>query len=206
MHTVVLLTSTNSICRPERHGFLQASRTLLTSCPHLHDSISASRLARAVVPSIATLLSTKSQGQEVAGTTASKTRNRKGKKRARGYEGDEVFNVTAEVISASKVDGDVLLASIDGEYLVNCTRHDCRSLFISCSVGTPEFAPTSCSALSAVSGASSDLRLLAAHATLAHLCGPLLARIGVREGPSCLHRTGVGDKQRFEQESWTRLV
>ena len=158
------------------------------------------------MPSIAVLLSTKSQGQEAAGTTASKTRNRKGKKRARGYEGDEIFSVTAQVISASKVDGDVLLASIDGEYLFNRIRHDCRILFTSCSVGTPELAPTSCSALPPVSGASSDLRLLATHAALTHLCGPLLARIGIREGPGCLHRTGVGDKQRFEQESWTRLV
>lgn len=50
------------------------------------------------------------------GSTASKTRTRKGKKRARGYEGDEVFNVTTDVINASKADGEVLLASIDGKY------------------------------------------------------------------------------------------
>ncbi|EPT03591.1 hypothetical protein FOMPIDRAFT_1046630 [Fomitopsis schrenkii] len=107
----------------ERLSFLKATRALLTTCPHLHDPITASRLARAVAPSLAVLLSTKSQAQEGAGTTASKARNRKGKKRARGYEGDEVFNVTAKVICNSKVDGDVLLASIDVVRLVLRNPH-----------------------------------------------------------------------------------
>lgn len=114
--TIIIRTSPDGIRSSERLSFLKATRALLTTCPHLHDPITASRLARAVAPSLAVLLSTKSQAQEGAGTTASKARNRKGKKRARGYEGDEVFNVTAKVICNSKVDGDVLLASIDGEY------------------------------------------------------------------------------------------
>lgn len=100
----------------ERLSFLKATRALLTACPHLHDPITVSRLARAAAPLLAVLLSTKSQAQEAVGNTAFKSKNRKGKKRARGYEGDEIFNITAEVICNSKVDGDVLLASIDGEY------------------------------------------------------------------------------------------
>ena len=97
---------------------------MLEACPHLHDSTTISRLARAVAPSVVVLLSTKSQAQQVAGTNAN-ARIRKGKKRARGYEGDEVFNVTAEVICADKTDGDVLLTSIDGEQPSHLLFSDC---------------------------------------------------------------------------------
>ncbi|KZT72556.1 hypothetical protein DAEQUDRAFT_704985 [Daedalea quercina L-15889] len=97
----------------DRLGFMQATRALLAACPFLHDSTTASRLARAVVPSLAVLLSTKSQGQQDVGIAISKTKSRKGKKRARGYEGDEVFSITADVICTGKADGELLLASID---------------------------------------------------------------------------------------------
>ncbi|KAH9844088.1 rRNA processing/ribosome biogenesis-domain-containing protein [Rhodofomes roseus] len=97
----------------ERLSFLKATHALLTACPHLHDTITSSRLARAVAPAPSVLLSTKSQGQQDAGVGASKSKNRKGKKRARGYEGDEVFNVAADVVCTSETDGNVLLTSID---------------------------------------------------------------------------------------------
>ncbi|TFY69413.1 hypothetical protein EVJ58_g426 [Rhodofomes roseus] len=99
----------------ERLSFLKATHALLTACPHLHDTITSSRLARAVAPAPSVLLSTKSQGQQDAGVGASKSKNRKGKKRARGYEGDEVFNVAADVVCTSETDGNVLLTSIDGD-------------------------------------------------------------------------------------------
>ena len=40
-------------------------------------------------------------------------KSRKGKKRARGYEGDEIFQ-TREVICATKEDGDAVLCALDG--------------------------------------------------------------------------------------------
>jgi hypothetical protein len=41
-------------------------------------------------------------------------KNKKGKKRARGYEGDEVFKVTREVICSTREDGEVLIAALNG--------------------------------------------------------------------------------------------
>jgi hypothetical protein len=45
-------------------------------------------------------------------------KNRKGKKRARGYEGDEVLKVNKETLCATQVAGDIVLVTIDGMDLV----------------------------------------------------------------------------------------
>lgn len=40
---------------------------------------------------------------------------RKGKKRGRGYEGDELFKGSREVIFSNKSDGEAVLAACDGK-------------------------------------------------------------------------------------------
>ena len=52
------------------------------------------------------------QQAEVVSTAAS---SKKGKKRARGYEGDEVFKVGRTVLCPSSEDREIILASLDGE-------------------------------------------------------------------------------------------
>lgn len=42
------------------------------------------------------------------------TGSKKGKKRVRGYEGDEVFKVGREKLCESALDGELVLASLDG--------------------------------------------------------------------------------------------
>jgi hypothetical protein len=40
--------------------------------------------------------------------------SRKGKKRARGYEGDEIFRVGNEVIYSNDIEAKILLMTVDG--------------------------------------------------------------------------------------------
>lgn len=46
--------------------------------------------------------------------------NKKGKKRARGYEGDEVFKTTREIVCPTVEDGEVLIAALDGNFFITC--------------------------------------------------------------------------------------
>jgi hypothetical protein len=70
-------------------------------------------LAKNIVPSIAAILST--TPGNLGSTEPSSGKNNKGKKRSRNYEGDEIFNVSREVVCATDEEGKVLLASIDGK-------------------------------------------------------------------------------------------
>jgi hypothetical protein len=99
---------------------MRAVSALLTHCPALADSMLPSRLARAVLPVLTSLLALQSHVQredEVASNAnpnANAPKSRKGKKRARGYEGDEVFH-TREIICPTKEDGQAVLCALDGE-------------------------------------------------------------------------------------------
>jgi hypothetical protein len=70
-------------------------------------------LAKNIVPSIAAILST--TPGDPGSTDPSSGKNNKGKKRSRNYEGDEIFNVSREVVCATDEAGKVLLTSIDGK-------------------------------------------------------------------------------------------
>ena len=83
-------------------------------------------MAKNIVPSIAAILSTTSGNG--SSTEVSAGKNNKGKKRSRNYEGDEIFNVSRDVVCATDEEGKVLLASIDGKqphfedwmYFISC--------------------------------------------------------------------------------------
>ena len=99
--------------RSHRHLFLRSAHSLIRICGPHHDTILPSRLARAVLPSLTSILAPRSSLQEESVGAA---KNRKGKKRARGYEGDEVFQMTKSTMCTREEDGDVLLAALDGEH------------------------------------------------------------------------------------------
>lgn len=99
--------------RSHRLLFLRTTHSLTSICGPHHDTILPSRLARAVLPSLTSILASRSSLQEESVGAA---KNRKGKKRARGYEGDEVFQMTKSMMCTSEEDGDVLLAALDGEH------------------------------------------------------------------------------------------
>ncbi|KAI0832574.1 rRNA processing/ribosome biogenesis-domain-containing protein [Trametes gibbosa] len=93
--------------------FLRTVLLLLEGGCHLHDSILSSRLARATLPLLTVILSKRSEADGENEQPASQGRSKKGRKRARGYEGDEVFKVGREIVCATAEEGDILLAALD---------------------------------------------------------------------------------------------
>ena len=101
-------------CRKYRLPLLNALDALLRNCRPLDSPFLPTHLAKSIVPSIAAVLSTTS-GNATSNTEPCSGKNNKGKKRSRNYEGDEIFNVSREVVCATDEDGKVLLVSIDGK-------------------------------------------------------------------------------------------
>ena len=90
---------------------LQTIASLLSHVTHLHDTVTASRLARAVLPRLAVLLSKRSQVDTQDEQIRAPAKSKKGKKRAREYEGDEALKVGQEIVCSTAEEGCVLLAA-----------------------------------------------------------------------------------------------
>ena len=93
--------------------FIRTTLYLLADGSHMYDSVIASRLVCATLPLLAAVLSKPSQVGAENEQGPGQSRSKKGKKRARGYEGDEVFKVGREIVCSTAEEGDVLLASVD---------------------------------------------------------------------------------------------
>ncbi|KZT29266.1 hypothetical protein NEOLEDRAFT_1127941 [Neolentinus lepideus HHB14362 ss-1] len=103
-----------------RLSFLLTIPALLShTCP-LHDGIVLNRTVRAILPSLAHILLERSAAEADGGANK---KSRKGKKRARGYEGDELFQVAREVICPGVVDGEVVLATLDASQVLLRNPH-----------------------------------------------------------------------------------
>ena|SRR5882724_3287934 len=96
-----------------RIPFLHLLPPLLTCTHALHSPTLTTRLVKALLPLLTTLLSSKSDVQQQL-QDASVTTSKKGKTRARGYEGDEVFKVGRGVLCSTREDGEVVEATLDG--------------------------------------------------------------------------------------------
>ena len=68
------------------------------------------------MPCLSTVLSKQSEAQQSDDAAVNASKSKKSRKRARGYEGDEVFKVSREVIFPTAEDGKVVLAALDGEF------------------------------------------------------------------------------------------
>ncbi|KAJ7590791.1 rRNA processing/ribosome biogenesis-domain-containing protein [Mycena floridula] len=79
----------------QRLPFLTALESILTHCHPLHSDILSTRLTKAIIPIL------------------SSSRSKKGKKRARGYEGDELFKTTRQVLFPLVTDGQLVLSACD---------------------------------------------------------------------------------------------
>ncbi|KAK1233310.1 hypothetical protein PQX77_003536 [Marasmius sp. AFHP31] len=97
----------------ERLSLLQTLDVLLASCRPLSSPILSTRLTRAVVSLVKSVLPSQADAGSSADTQGGGSKSRKGKKRARGYEGDEVFKTSISVICPSIVEGKVLLTACD---------------------------------------------------------------------------------------------
>ncbi|KAL1944305.1 hypothetical protein VTO73DRAFT_3490 [Trametes versicolor] len=95
--------------------FLRATLSLLESGCQLHDTTLSSRLTRATLPLLTVVLSKRSEVDGESGTQAAAAHggSKKGKKRARGYEGDEVFKVGREIVCPTSEQGEILLFAVD---------------------------------------------------------------------------------------------
>ncbi|KAJ8086825.1 hypothetical protein PM082_005650 [Marasmius tenuissimus] len=99
---------------PSEHlSLLQTLDVLLASCRSLTSPILSTRLTRAVVSIVKSVLPSQADAGSSADTQGGGPKSRKGKKRARGYEGDEVFKTSISVICPSIVEGKVLLTACD---------------------------------------------------------------------------------------------
>ena len=79
------------------------------------------RLVRAVIPSLTKSILPRSETNNAEATDITGSSNRKGKKRARGYEGDEVLKSNPRVLLDSRDEERVVMLSIEGS--------ESRSLF-----------------------------------------------------------------------------
>ncbi|KAJ6515674.1 rRNA processing/ribosome biogenesis-domain-containing protein [Mycena sanguinolenta] len=91
----------------ERISFLNILHVVLEKCHPLHSTVIANRLARAIVPLISVVLAKEPDARETEGNAQG--RSKKSKKRARDFEGDEVFNISRDVVCPTVDDGDALL-------------------------------------------------------------------------------------------------
>ncbi|KAJ3935036.1 MAG: rRNA processing/ribosome biogenesis-domain-containing protein [Lentinula lateritia] len=94
--------------------FLETVHALLTRCHPSHSPLLSSRLTRIALSNLMVILPSQTDVQSSMAQTDSANRSKKGRKRARNYEGDELF----------KASGDVICPTID----------DVKSLLISCDV------------------------------------------------------------------------
>ncbi|KAF5387632.1 hypothetical protein D9615_000575 [Tricholomella constricta] len=97
----------------QRLFLLSAIQHLLTHCHVLDSPLVPTRLAKAVLPSLSIILATPSDVQRTEVSVAASQKSRKGKKRARGYEGDEVFKLSRDVICPGSDEGRVLLITLE---------------------------------------------------------------------------------------------
>ncbi|EAU84647.2 hypothetical protein CC1G_00166 [Coprinopsis cinerea okayama7 len=98
--------------------FLYTLRVVLNKCHAVDSPIIPNRIVKALLPSLAVILDSKGPASQ-PGETISTTKN--SRKRARNYEGDEVFKVSRDVICPTAIEGQVLLHTIT--VLRHCLRN-----------------------------------------------------------------------------------
>ncbi|KAK0490784.1 hypothetical protein IW261DRAFT_1618758 [Armillaria novae-zelandiae] len=92
--------------------FLKALHSILVHCLPLHSEVSCNRLTKAVLSSITAILPSQSDFDQST-DTAQTGRSKKGKKRARAYEGDELLKVSRNILFPLSDDGKAVLVACD---------------------------------------------------------------------------------------------
>ncbi|KAF8076598.1 rRNA processing/ribosome biogenesis-domain-containing protein [Lyophyllum atratum] len=135
----------------QRLFLLSTIQILLSSCHLLDSSLVPTRLAKAVLPSLSIILATPPEVQATEDSVATH-KNKKGKKRARGYEGDEVFKLSREVICPGSDDGKVLLVALEvirlllrNPHLSHAMHSISTRVLLSMLLALPQISPASIS-------------------------------------------------------------
>ena len=109
--------SNHRIYRSTSAQTLPFLRILVAACAHsrtMSNAILANRLVRAVVPYLSKSILPQQETKDTGVTDVSGSSKRKGKKRARGYEGDEVFKTNPGVLFGSPYEERAVMLSIEG--------------------------------------------------------------------------------------------
>ncbi|KIK04644.1 hypothetical protein K443DRAFT_675661 [Laccaria amethystina LaAM-08-1] len=142
--TVLTYHLEQNISLPQRTAFLESLNLLLTSCHHLESQLTTNRLTRAVLPSITAILFTTSSRED----DSTLLRSKRSKKRARNFEGEEVFKASRNVVCPTFLHGRVLLAALD--VIRHCVRNPSLSpavhstvsrLILSVALALPQIPP-----------------------------------------------------------------
>lgn len=115
--------SVNLICRHRSHRirFLRVLPSLLSWNFALHSSTPSSRLVKTLLPILTALLPRKSEATKHHQDSPTIT-SKKGKKRARVYEGDEVFKVGVSVLCPTSEDCELVETAMEGKQQLKNTK------------------------------------------------------------------------------------
>ncbi|KAK0242537.1 rRNA processing/ribosome biogenesis-domain-containing protein [Armillaria nabsnona] len=100
------------IAGSQRLPFLKALHSILVHCLPFHSEVSCNRLTKAVLASITIILPSQSDFDQSTDTVQI-GRSKKGKKRARAYEGDELLKVSRNILFPLSDDGKAVLVACD---------------------------------------------------------------------------------------------
>ncbi|KAF8514880.1 rRNA processing/ribosome biogenesis-domain-containing protein [Hysterangium stoloniferum] len=100
-----------SLPKSHRAPFLRILPVLLSNTYALHSPIPPTRLVKTLLPQLTALLSYKVDVQQQIDENSAAT-SKKGKKRGRGYEGDEVFKMGRGVLCPAPIDGEIILLAL----------------------------------------------------------------------------------------------
>jgi hypothetical protein len=106
---------------------LRALKVLLSKNLPLHSTLLANRVAKAALNCISVLSSSSPLNRP---SQADQHGSKQGKKRTRGYEGDEVFSNTKTSLCSTRVDGEIILVSLDGMGLSFFSRSSVNRVYI----------------------------------------------------------------------------
>jgi hypothetical protein len=134
------IANLNHLLSSQRLIFLQTLEVTLSNSHPVHDVLLLNRLARAILPSLSTVLAVRSEVTSDSGNLGFV--KKKDRKRLRGYEGAELFNPSREAICRTIEEGDVVLTALNGlfSYLGSLPISDQSC---SCSDSPPSSGPLS---------------------------------------------------------------
>ncbi|KAJ3883848.1 rRNA processing/ribosome biogenesis-domain-containing protein [Lentinula edodes] len=93
--------------------FLETVHALLTRCHPSHSPLLSSRLTRIALSNLMVILPSQTDVQNSMAQTGGTNKSKKGRKRARNYEGDELFKASGDVICPTTDNVKSLLISCD---------------------------------------------------------------------------------------------
>jgi hypothetical protein len=94
---------------------MQTMKTLLLHSYPLDAPLLPTRVVRAILPTIVVLLEHGNKSRDQSAITAA-PKDKKGKKRARNFEGDEIFHLGGVTICPRREDELAVLAALDCEF------------------------------------------------------------------------------------------